>query len=106
MRYSRLTRITPVNVSNLKVAWIYHMKPVSPAGGVSRLSSTGFHLSEDQPLVVGATMYVVTPYSRVVALDSVSGGQRWIFQIPDGDQASLRGAAYWPGEGGAEPAII
>lgn len=106
MRYSRLTQITPVNVSNLKVAWIYHMKPASSAGGVSRLSSTGFHLSEDQPLVVGATMYVVTPYSRVVALDSVSGRERWVFQIPDGDQASLRGAAYWPGEGGAEPAII
>ena len=51
-------------------------------------------------------MYVVTPYSRVVALDSVSGREKWVFQIPDGDQASLRGAAYWPGEGGAEPAII
>ena len=29
-RYSPLTQITPANVSQLKVAWVYHMKP---AGG-------------------------------------------------------------------------
>jgi quinoprotein glucose dehydrogenase len=36
MRYSPLKRITPANVSNLKVAWTYHLKPVdyvAPAGG-------------------------------------------------------------------------
>ena len=88
-RYSTLTQITPANVSQLKVAWVYHMKPAPPAGGVS---STGFKVSEDQPLVVGQTMYVATPYSRVVALDSATGREQWAFQIPDGDQASSRGA--------------
>src|SRR5580700_6151643 len=36
MRYSPLTQITPANVSNLQVAWTYHLKPegyVAPAGG-------------------------------------------------------------------------
>src|ERR1700721_3063277 len=36
MRYSPLTQITPANVSNLEVAWTYHLKPpgyVPPAGG-------------------------------------------------------------------------
>ena len=36
MRYSPLKQITPANVSNLKVAWTYHLKPegyVAPAGG-------------------------------------------------------------------------
>ncbi len=97
-RYSTLTEITPANVSQLKVAWVYHMKPPG--------SSTAFHPSEDQPLVIGPTMYVVTPYSRVVALDSSTGREQWTFQIPDGDQASIRGAAYWPGGEGAGPAII
>jgi quinoprotein glucose dehydrogenase len=97
-RYSKLTQITPANVSKLKIAWIYHMKPT---GGPDAL-----HLSEDQPLVVGDAMYVVTPYSRVVALDSATGQEKWVFQIPGGDQASLRGAAYWPGGEGAGPAII
>src|SRR5580692_6337537 len=36
MRYSPLKQITPANVSSLKVAWTYHLKPadyVAPAGG-------------------------------------------------------------------------
>ena len=51
-------------------------------------------------------MYVVTPYSRVVALDSATGREQWVFQIPEDDQASVRGANYWPGGEGAGPAII
>jgi len=96
-RYSPLAQITPENVSQLKVAWVFHMKPADV---------TNLHPSEDQPLVVGSTMYVVTPYSRVVALDSATGKQQWEFQIPDGDQASVRGANYWAGGEGAGPAII
>jgi len=96
-RYSPLTQITPANVNQLKVAWVYHMKPAG---------SASLHPSEDQPLVVGPTMYVVTPYSRVVALDAATGHEQWAFQIPDGDQASVRGANYWPGGEGAGPAII
>ena len=104
-RYSPLAQITPENVRELKVAWIYHMRPAAPID-LNSGSSGGLHPSEDQPLVVGDTMYVVTPYSRVVALDSSTGHEKWIFEIPDGDQASLRGAAYWPGGEGAGPAII
>jgi quinoprotein glucose dehydrogenase len=96
-RYSPLKQITPGNVNQLKVAWVYHMKPA----GSERL-----HPSEDQPLVVGPTMYVVTPYSRVVALDAATGREQWVFQIPEDDQASVRGANYWPGGEGAGPAII
>jgi quinoprotein glucose dehydrogenase len=108
-RYSTLTQITPANVHNLKIAWVYHMKPAAKvdAGHADTTSfGGGFHQSEDQPLVIGQTMYVVTPYSRVVALDSSTGQEKWVFQIPDGDNASLRGAAYWPGEGSFGPAII
>ena len=96
-RYSPLTQITAANVNRMKVAWVYHMKPAG---------STGLHPSEDQPLVIGSTMYVVTPYSRVVALDAATGREQWVFLIPDGDQASIRGAAYWPGGEGAAPALL
>jgi quinoprotein glucose dehydrogenase len=108
-RYSTLTQITPANVRDLKVAWVYHMKPatngdVAHAAGTS--AGTGFHQSEDQPLVIGQTMYVVTPYSRVVALDSSTGQEKWVFVIPDGDNASMRGASYWPGDGSSASAAI
>src|SRR5215468_1982458 len=31
MRFSPLTQLTPANVANLKVAWVYHMKPAGAA---------------------------------------------------------------------------
>ena len=30
MRFSPLTQITPANVSQLQVAWVYHMRPAAP----------------------------------------------------------------------------
>ncbi len=102
-RYSPLTQITSANVSRLKVAWIYHMKPAPAPGGPP---GSGLRPSEDQPLVIGNTMFVVTPYSRVVALDPATGKEKWVFVIPGSDQASLRGAAYWPGDASSGPALI
>lgn len=109
MRYSTLDQITPANVNKLRIAWIYHMKPADSADSAG--ASQGFNFvryreSEDQPLVIGPTMYVATPYSEIVALDSATGEPIWIFHIPGGDQCSLRGVAYWPGESGFDPAII
>ena len=103
-RYSPLAQITTANVGHLRVAWIYHMKP-APATGSSS-SDTPLRPSEDQPLVVGNTMFVVTPYSRVVALDSTTGREKWVFVIPGSDQASLRGAEYWPGDASTGPSLF
>ena len=102
-RYSPLAQITTANVKHLKVAWIYHMKPAPPAGSGT---DTSLRLSEDQPLVVGNTMFVVTPYGRVVALDPATGEEKWVFVIPGDDQASLRGAEYWPGDGSTGPSLF
>jgi quinoprotein glucose dehydrogenase len=103
MRYSPLSQITPANVQHLKIAWIYHMKPAPSAGSASR---NELRPSEDQPLVVGNTMFVVTPYSRIVALDPANGGEKWVFVLPYSEQVSLRGAAYWPGDASTGPSLI
>ena len=102
-RYSPLSQISTANVSHLKIAWIYHMKPAPAAGSVP---DNTWRLSEDQPLVVGNTMFVVTPYSRVVALDPATGSEKWVFVIPAADQASLRGAEYWPGDASTGPSLF
>jgi quinoprotein glucose dehydrogenase len=102
-RYSPLSQITASNVNHLKVAWIYHMKPAPTVGSAP---DAILRPSEDQPLVIGNIMYVVTPYSRVVALDSSTGKEKWVFVIPGGDQASLRGAAYWAGDTITGPSLI
>jgi quinoprotein glucose dehydrogenase len=101
-RYSSLAQITTANVSHLKVAWIYHMKPAQ----VGTASDSALRPSEAQPLVVGNSMFVVTPYGRVVALDPASGKEKWVFVLPGDDQASLRGAEYWAGDSSTGPSLF
>lgn len=101
-RYSTLSEITPANVSQLEVAWTYHMRP-QPEPGEDPLRLAH---SQAIPLVIGNTMYLPTPYGRIVALDATTGAERWVFVLPDNDRPSLRGVAFWPGEGDAPASII
>ena len=69
-RYSGLSEITPANAATLKVAWTF---------------STGLVRGhEAAPLVVGSTLYVVTPYpNRLHALDLANGGAvKWTHRPP------------------------
>jgi quinoprotein glucose dehydrogenase len=118
MRFSPLTQITPENVGQLKVAWVYHMRPagvVTPAGRGAAAGApgetpdgaqggrgrgrggSGFRASEVTPLVIGGIMYLSTPYSRVVALEPTTAKEVWAFQLPTG-APSTRGVEYWPGD--------
>ncbi len=130
MRFSPLTEITPANVAQLKVAWVYHMRPETPPssaaaaqsatpGATSASSPAGdtpppargragrgrFSSSEVTPLVVGGTMYIATPYYRVVAVDSTTGKELWAFHLPSGNP-STRGVEYWPGDAQTPPQIV
>jgi PQQ-dependent dehydrogenase (methanol/ethanol family) len=94
-RYSGLTQINRQNVRNLKVAWTF---------------STGvLNGHEAAPLVVGDTMYVVTPFPNLLyALDLTQPGApaKWVYR-PKPDPAAQgvaccdvvnRGAAYADGK--------
>ena len=117
MRFSPLTQITPANVGQLQVAWVYHMRPpqppaaaagpgtAAPAQGRGRgRGGSGFSASETTPLVVNGVMYITTPYGRVVALDPTTGKEVWVFQVPAGNP-STRGVEYWPGDAQTPPQI-
>lgn len=112
-RHSPLEQITPANVGKLKKLWSYHMRPPGAAAaavdmpdGVPERYKTGFSASEATPLVIDGTMYLSTPYKRVVALDAATGKERWAFTFPGNDQASTRGVAFWPGDGKVGPRIV
>ena len=97
MRFSPLTQITPANVSRLEVAWVYHMKPAA--------ASARFASSEVTPLVINGMMYLATPYNQVVAVDSSTGKEVWVFRLPSGNP-STRGVEYWPGDAQTPPQIV
>src|SRR5881409_1791513 len=68
MRYSPLTQINRENVAKLKIAWIFHTGDISDGKGQRKRS--GF---ETTPLVVDGTLYLTTPFNRVIALDPEIG---------------------------------
>src|SRR5438093_12454802 len=68
MRHSPLTQITRANVSSLRVAWTYHTGDISDGRSGARRS--GF---ETTPIVVDGTLYLTTPFNRVIALDPETG---------------------------------
>ena len=114
MRFSPLTQITPANVARLQSAWTYHMRPasassatsVSDAGDGPPVRGSRLSASEATPLVIDGRMFLPTPYGRVVALDSNTGRELWVYELPNHDQPSTRGVEYWPGTANASPAIF
>lgn len=96
MRYSPLAQINRGNVTTLKVAWTFHTGDVSEGRGNRKRS--GF---ETTPLLVDGTLYLTTPFNRVIALDPETGKQRWAYDPRidlDGDYGDglvNRGAATW-----------
>jgi quinoprotein glucose dehydrogenase len=93
-RFSPLDGITRENVASLEVAWTFRTGDTYvPKEG----RPTAF---EATPLHVDGTVYISTPVGRVIALDPVSGMQRWAFDAKSprdmgyGDFVS-RGVSTW-----------
>ena len=73
-RYSSLNQINRDNVSRLKVSWTFHTGDVS--NGENARMKTGF---ENTPIVIDGTMYISTPFCRVIAIDPTTGKSKWSF---------------------------
>jgi quinoprotein glucose dehydrogenase len=122
-RFSPVTQITPANVGQLQVAWVYHMRPPQPLttpppqgaaadetpaaaaqppqgrgrGRGRGRGGSGFATGQTTPLIIDGVMYLTTPYGRVVALDPTNGKEIWVFQ-PESGYPSAKGVEYWPGD--------
>src|SRR5580692_5566487 len=73
-RYSRLDQINKANVAELKPAWEFHTGDASD-GSDDRPKSE----FEATPIVVAGTMFLTTPFNRVLAIDPETGQQKWSF---------------------------
>jgi quinoprotein glucose dehydrogenase len=95
-RYSRLIQINRGNVSQLQVAWEYHTGDVSDGSGGRARSEF-----ETTPIVANGTMYLTTPFNRVIALDPESGKEKWAFdpeldlRVHYSEGLVNRGVALW-----------
>src|SRR5579864_8327266 len=96
-RYSPLTQIDKNNVSQLQIAWTYHLKPPGYNGRP--------RLAESVPIVVGNHMYISSPYGAIISLNATTGTAEWTFKLPDNDSPTERGVAYWAGSK-AHPATV
>ncbi len=72
-RHSPLTQITPDNVDELELAWVYRTGDLPEPGD----GSEGEYAAETTPLVVDGTMYLCTPMSILIAVDARSGNELW-----------------------------
>jgi quinoprotein glucose dehydrogenase len=98
-RFSPADQITPQNAGRLERAWTYRIGEPERLPNISPDREPPAF--EATPLIVDGLMYVVTPSSRMIALDAETGAERWTFDPQAGTSRrlfhQLRGAAYWEG---------
>lgn len=101
--YSALDTINRSNVKNLKPAWEWK----AGEGPLAEFNATP-GLFQATPILIDGTLYFSTPLNKVVALDSETGKQKWIYdprayaqgQVPNGTGFVHRGVAAWKGPKG------
>ncbi|WP_245396587.1 PQQ-binding-like beta-propeller repeat protein [Jiella sonneratiae] len=98
-KYSPADEITPDNVGNLEKVWEYHTGDVSDGSG-----DLPYTVWSATPLFVNNTLYIGTPFYKIVALEPDTGKAKWTFdpkaKLEALTQPALknRGVAYWQAE--------
>lgn len=95
-KYSPLDQINEGNVGGLEKVWEVHTGDVSDGSG--DLPATVWSAT---PVFANDTLYIGTPFYRILALDPATGEQKWQFDTQS-ELAALtqpalksRGVAYW-----------
>ncbi|MDR3697997.1 MAG: pyrroloquinoline quinone-dependent dehydrogenase [Candidatus Sulfopaludibacter sp.] len=94
-RYSPLKQIDARNVSRLQAAWTYRTGALEPATGLNNKAAF-----EATPILIEGTLYLTTPFNKVIALDPGTGAEKWTFdpqvdREADYSEVSSRGVAAW-----------
>lgn len=95
-KYSPLKQITAENVHDLKKVWQVHTGDLSNGSG--KVPATVWSAT---PIFANNTIYIGTPFYRVIALDPGTGKQKWSFDTHTPKKALTqpvlknRGVAYW-----------
>ncbi len=105
LKYSSLTEIDRSNVSGLGAAWVWETgeEPIPDAASPIQGERVAPGAFEVTPIVINDTMWLSTPYSRVVALDAETGDEFWSYDPKAWEWGNLhrgcrfchRGIAQW-----------
>lgn len=84
IRYSSLTEIDTNNVQQLTPVWEFHTK------------DTGF-LTQLQfnPIVIGNSLFAISPKLKLFSLDAVTGKQQWMFDPYQVNNNEAKGLGYF-----------
>lgn len=97
IRYSTLDQINTSNITQLKVAWIYHTRDAD---------TVNYSQIQCNPIVVNHVLYATSPQLKLFAVDAATGKEFWVFDPNDEELARLhprmrfgmnnnRGVTYW-----------
>jgi len=95
-KYSPLDQITTDNVGQLEKVWEVHTGDVSDGSGERPAT-----VWSATPIFANDTLYIGTPFYRILALDPATGEQKWSFDTQSKLEAMTqpalknRGVAYW-----------
>lgn len=98
-KYAPAAEITPENVSKLEKIWDYHTCDMSDGSG--NVPATVW---SGTPIYANETLYIGTPFYRIIALDPETGAEKWVFdtqsELAPLTQPELknRGVTYWEAE--------
>ncbi len=94
-RYSPLKQVDVRNVSRLQAAWTYHTGALEPVTDLNHKAAF-----EATPILIEGTLYLTTPFNKVIALDPGTGAEKWTYdphvdREADYSEVSSRGVAAW-----------
>lgn len=95
-KYSPLTQITADNVGKLTKVWEFHTGDVSDGKG-----DTPATVWSATPISANDTLYIGTPFDRLIALDPGTGKEKWHYDTKSSRKALTqpvlknRGVSYW-----------
>jgi quinoprotein glucose dehydrogenase len=93
--YSAVADINRQNAGKLQVAWTYHTGALEPVTDLNKKAAF-----EATAVMSGGTLYLSTPFDKVIALDPASGKERWTYdpkvdRSHDYSEVTSRGVAVW-----------
>ncbi|WP_220710130.1 pyrroloquinoline quinone-dependent dehydrogenase [Enterobacter cancerogenus] len=95
-KYSPLKQITAENVNKLTKVWEFHTGDVSDGKG-----ETPATVWSATPIFANQTIYIGTPFDRLIALDPGTGKEKWHYDTKSSRKALTqpvlknRGVSYW-----------